>query len=331
MAMYEIEDDSKTESSDSFGHPTVNIDERRSSGSLEYIDNRIVSGMRGTYRSSRRKKFADLDIISFFSSSFNCGLYLARKGEQLFVLKEFDSSARDAYRKEKMMLKKLNHERIVPMDLERSGHGTIVMPCCGHSFYEVVRGNKIPERRALLLFQQVLEGLEYLATLGIVHRDLKPGNIIYVDGSLKLIDFGSSLHMGDEIVRSDFTPAYAPLEVHLGLKTVDPSFDIWSAGCLLYEMLNAKPLFRKVNLISLITEIIKKLGIPSLKDYEGLVLEHLNMVRLRAEGGIAVRSEPCLYSDSLILNRFLCEFFVHDPRKRITASEAIRRIKHGLG
>jgi len=94
---------------------------------------------------------------------------------------------------------------------------------------------------ALEIAVQVAEGLEEAHRKGIVHRDIKPANVMLTaKGQVKIMDFGlARLESARDLTRSDVvmgTVAYMSPEQALG-KKVDHRSDIWSFGCLLYEML----------------------------------------------------------------------------------------------
>lgn len=104
--------------------------------------------------------------------------------------------------------------------------------------------------RALLLMQQILEGLAAAHKIGVVHRDLKPPNILVTRDasgaeSVKIIDFGLAKLMpgygvpGQKLTETGYalgTCYYMPPEQALGVP-VDQRADIYSAGCILYQML----------------------------------------------------------------------------------------------
>ena len=114
---------------------------------------------------------------------------------------------------------------------------------------ELVEGETLAERLARRrlpigdvtdLAAQIVDALEAAHERGIVHRDLKPANIkITPQGRLKVLDFGLALaggEAGSEAGALIGTPAYMSPEQACGMP-VDSRTDIWSFGCVLYEML----------------------------------------------------------------------------------------------
>jgi serine/threonine protein kinase len=102
--------------------------------------------------------------------------------------------------------------------------------------------------RSLLIFRQILAGLDYAHSKGVIHRDVKPSNVIVADGDLvKLTDFGIALLIGDKRLtasRSSIgTPTYMSPEQILRPRSVDHRTDIYSAAIALFEMLCGEPPF----------------------------------------------------------------------------------------
>jgi serine/threonine protein kinase len=86
---------------------------------------------------------------------------------------------------------------------------------------------------------QLFEFIDVLASKGYIHRDLKPDNLIWMEWShlLTVIDFGAAQKVGSsESNKSMTTCSYAPPDLILG-REVDLSFDLWSAGCIIYELI----------------------------------------------------------------------------------------------
>lgn len=93
-------------------------------------------------------------------------------------------------------------------------------------------------------FAQLMTALSYCHEKGIMHRDVKPDNILVTrDNILKLSDFGTACPVvspnreGGEHTRVVITQWYRPPEVLLGYLQYDEKVDIWSAGCVLAELL----------------------------------------------------------------------------------------------
>jgi tRNA A-37 threonylcarbamoyl transferase component Bud32 len=123
----------------------------------------------------------------------------------------------------------------------------------GQSLQETIKnsGPMIWER-ALPIFRRICDGLEYAHSQGIVHRDLKPSNVmVTADGGVKIVDFGIAKILpesGKEIQKLTQTgdlfgtlPYMSPEQL-LG-KNVDGRSDLYSFGCLIYEVLEGKPPF----------------------------------------------------------------------------------------
>ncbi len=118
----------------------------------------------------------------------------------------------------------------------------------------------IPLERALDIAKGVCDGLAHAHANGIVHRDLKPGNVwLAADGTAKIGDFGlavaldhSRLTMAGMMVG---TVAYMPPEQALGGE-VTPRADLYSLGCMLYEMVTGRPPFVSDNPTAVISQHI---------------------------------------------------------------------------
>jgi NIMA (never in mitosis gene a)-related kinase len=92
---------------------------------------------------------------------------------------------------------------------------------------------------------QIALGLQYLHAAGIIHRDIKPANILVGDQEvLKIADLGVAglLHMGSSKLQIG-TPQYMAPEMHAG-REYSYAADVWSLGCLLYELCALEPLFQ---------------------------------------------------------------------------------------
>jgi serine/threonine protein kinase len=105
---------------------------------------------------------------------------------------------------------------------------------------------RLEEDEAREIFKQILDTVNYCHHKGIIHRDLKLENILFSDSTrklIKLIDFGVSGLLKGEKSKAGSIKYMAP-EVVGGSNTESlPQLDVWSLGCVLYEMLTGEILF----------------------------------------------------------------------------------------
>ena len=93
----------------------------------------------------------------------------------------------------------------------------------------------LPPEECLADTRAILSGLAALHALGMVHRDVKPANCLFVDGTLKLADFGL-LTVADAYTSRLGTEAYMPPDGRM-----DTRADVYAAGLVIYEMLTGRP------------------------------------------------------------------------------------------
>ena len=134
----------------------------------------------------------------------------------------------------------------------------------GHELADIL-GRPIAVERSLLMMLQVLRGLEHAHEKGVIHRDIKPENIFITadhEGReiLKLVDFGIAKLVGGaadgqrKMTKQGLvfgTPAYMSPEQALG-QDADARADIYSAGIILYEMINGTAPFRNDDPVALV-------------------------------------------------------------------------------
>jgi len=167
-----------------------------------------------------------------------------------------NTTARTRFAREGRILASLNHPNIATIyeELhEAEGVGYLVLEYIpGQTLAERIAGARLKPQEVLSIAQQIAEAVAAAHEHEVIHRDLKPGNIkITPEGRIKVLDFGLAKALDhkapDQQRRSTVTlpgrimgtPAYMSPEQARGLET-DARCDIWSFGCVLYEMLTGK-------------------------------------------------------------------------------------------
>ena len=149
-------------------------------------------------------------------------------------------------RREFDMLSKFNHPNVIIVAeiFESYERYYSVMEYCegGELFNYIVKNRRLSNQESAFFFYQLINGLEYIHSLGIVHRDLKPENLLLTkDHLLKIIDFGLSNFFIDgqkELLETPCgSPCYASPEMVAGDRYNGVKIDIWSSGIILYAML----------------------------------------------------------------------------------------------
>lgn len=110
-------------------------------------------------------------------------------------------------------------------------------------------GEPVPIAEAVQVVTGVLSALEYSHHEGIIHRDIKPGNVMLTpDGKVKVMDFGIARAIADSAATMTQTNSVVGTAQYLSPEqargeVVDARSDLYSTGCLLYELLTGKPPF----------------------------------------------------------------------------------------
>ena len=183
------------------------------------------------------------------------------------------------FQREAEVLASLNHPHIAAIyGLERSdGTTALVMELVeGPTLADRIAQGPIPVDEALPIAKQIAEALEAAHEQGIIHRDLKPANIkIRPDGTVKVLDFGLAKAMdlparrrGASQSPTIGSPAMTQAGVILGTaaymspeqakgQDVDRSTDVWSFGCVLFEMLTGRAPFTGHSVSEMLSEVLK--------------------------------------------------------------------------
>jgi serine/threonine-protein kinase len=139
----------------------------------------------------------------------------------------------------------------------------------GKTIRDLIRANDVSIDQAIDFCLGVLAALEYSHKAGIVHRDIKPANVMYCEGSnsVKVMDFGIARAIADSSATMTQTQAVVGTAQYLSPEqargeTVDARSDLYSAACLLYEMLTARPPFIGDSPVSVAYQHVREIPEP---------------------------------------------------------------------
>ncbi len=199
---------------------------------------------------------ADYDVIRELGRGGMAAVHLARQREmqRLVALKELggfqarDPTSVERFLRESRLAGSLNHPNIVTVYefFEDAGTPYIAMELVeGGSLRPLIGELSLP--RVARVLEDVLAAVGHAGNAGIVHRDIKPENtLITKDGRVKVADFGiakGAAASGQQGLTSEGmtvgTPEYMSPEQALG-KNVTPQSDLYSIGCMTYEMLTGR-------------------------------------------------------------------------------------------
>ncbi len=150
----------------------------------------------------------------------------------------------------------------------------------------IARSGKMSTERAAAIGAQVADALGYAHKHGVVHRDIKPANIMIEPGDhVKVTDFGIAkvTDSVDHLTATGSllgTPSYMSPEQARGGK-VDGRSDLFSVGCILYEMLAGQKAFRGESITALIFKIITEEP-PSLRELDPTVSDEMLRIIAKA-------------------------------------------------
>jgi serine/threonine-protein kinase len=168
-----------------------------------------------------------------------------------------DATFQARFRREAQSAASLNHPAIVAVyDTGEDFIGGVSLPFIvmeyvdGSTLRDLLHsGRKLLPERSLEITSGVLQALDYSHRNGIVHRDIKPANVMLTrGGAVKVMDFGIARAMGDAGMTMTQTAAVIGTAQYLSPEQakgeqVDARSDLYSTGCLLYELLTGRPPF----------------------------------------------------------------------------------------
>ncbi|CAB11693.1 Mitogen-activated protein kinase spk1 [Schizosaccharomyces pombe] len=236
------------------------------------------------------------------------------------------------------LLRHFRHENIIsildilpPPSYQELEDVYIVQELMETDLYRVIRSQPLSDDHCQYFTYQILRALKAMHSAGVVHRDLKPSNLLLnANCDLKVADFGlarsTTAQGGNPGFMTEYvaTRWYRAPEIMLSFREYSKAIDLWSTGCILAEMLSARPLFPGKDYHSQITLILNILGTPTMDDFSRIksararkYIKSLPFTPKVSFKALFPQASP----DAIDLLEKLLTF---NPDKRITAEEALK-------
>jgi len=207
-----------------------------------------------------------------FSEVLTCRLSDGRLAAVKRMKSEFRSWEQVNSLREVQALRRLNpHPNIIDLYDVKYDPSTrkldLICELMDMNIYERIKNRKhhLPEALVKVYIYQLCKSLDHMHRNGIFHRDVKPENILIKDDVLKLADFGSCRGIYSKPPFTEYisTRWYRPPECLLTDGRYSFKMDMWSVGCVFFEVLSLYPLFPGQNELDQISKIHDVVGTPS--------------------------------------------------------------------
>jgi serine/threonine-protein kinase len=197
----------------------------------------------------------------------------------------------ERFLREIAVARSMEHPLIVPLCGSGDAGGVLyyVMPYVkGETLHQRLRRDRqIPLGEALVITRDVAAALGYAHRRGVLHRDVKPENILLAGGRALIADFGIARAIGAEYTRLTRTGVimgtvfYMSPEQLREDRDLDQRADVYSLGCILYEMLTGGPPYTGATLKELVSRVLQA-PVPSARRLAGDLPVHVDAAIGRA-------------------------------------------------
>lgn len=289
------------------------------------------------------KFFAPKKCLGSGAYGVVCSCIDARNGNRVaikMIPRTFDdfNDAKRILREIKLM-QFLQHPNVVqlvdmvnPLSKKDFQNIYMVMEQMDSDLHRVIHSkNVLTEDHFRFFMYQLLCALKFMHAGNVIHRDLKPSNLLVdSDCTLKVCDFGlargvSSDWEEDDLTEYVVTRWYRAPEIMCSCQEYGPQVDVWSAGCILAEMIAKKPLFPGDSYIHQLNLMLDLLGSPNPEDLGWMTnqkaCQYLLGMSRRERIPLRRILDPSMCSDECI--DLLEKMIVFNPEKRISVDDAL--------
>ena len=255
--------------------------------SEHFIDNKDIE------EGKKLISLSDFDIMKLIGKGSFAKVYLVRNrfNNKIYSMKKLNKPFIKKNRQEqniineRILLSKMNYPFLVKLYccFQDKEYLYFIMEFIqgGELFFHLHREIRFDDEKTRFYIAELILALNFLHKNKIIYRDIKPENILLdIEGHIKLTDFGLSRLCSGEKEKAFTicgTPYYIAPEI-LEQKGYNNTVDWWSLGCLMYEMLNGKPLFNFSGKLN-ISEYKKKIILPNnfSKEAKDLIIKLLDL------------------------------------------------------
>jgi serine/threonine protein kinase len=231
------------------------------------IETRLQQALEGHYKLERELGRGAMARV-FLATDLRHGREVALK---LLPPEMATATSAERFLREIRITAGLQHPHILPL-LDSGAAGGLcwyVMPrVMGESLREKLAQGPLPLKDALRIGGEVGKALAYAHSQTVVHRDIKPENIMLSGGQAIVMDFGLARALGGSGTNLTATgmpigtPAYMSPEQVMGADEIDARSDIYSLGCLVYEMTTGRPPFAGASLAVVLRQQVQEMPVP---------------------------------------------------------------------
>ena len=269
-----------------------------------------------------------------------------KKTSELVALKKLFGAFQDEVDsqrtfREVMLLQELNgHDNIIRLlnviKAENDLDLYLVFDYMEADLFNVIRANILQEIHKKFIIYQILKAIKFIHSADIIHRDLKPSNIfINSDCHVKLGDFGlartlsNNPRMGGIVTEYVATRWYRAPEMILSGQKYGKPIDMWSVGCILYELIVGTPLLPGKSTKDMIKMMFGVTGFPDRKEYNEvkneckIQVDYDDLLQEKIKKKKNILQMVSGFTNDDVAIDLLLKLLVFNPKKRLTAEEAL--------
>ena len=244
--------------------------------------------------------------------------------------------------REVMLLQELNgHDNIIRLlnviKAENDLDLYLVFDYMEADLFNVIRANILQDIHKKFIIYQILKALKFIHSSDIIHRDLKPSNVFIIsDCHVKLGDFGlartleHSPLMKNMVTEYVATRWYRAPEMILAAQKYGKPIDMWSVGCILYELIVGTPLLPGKSTKDMMKMMFAVTGFPDRKEYNEVKkeckiqqIDYDDLLQEKIKKKKNLLQTVSKFTHDEVAIDLLLKLLQFNPKKRLTAEEAL--------